>query len=167
MKNVILTHKELQLNLFHAVSFVLDIIIKKMSKSFILTYPHSDNGFVWEVYHTDTRNSHLIYSFKIDREEYQMNDLRLGVTIGYLREQAIIFLDKFSNSNLPKSNEGNEDLNQEDNDLYDFANRALQNASAIASNKAGETINFGVTMADVKKWRDEFRPHYAPEGKKQ
>ena len=104
MKNVILTHKELQLNLFIAYTFGLSK--KDVGDDLIITYEITDTDFIWKVVkRTDTiplvngqlqaAEGKVLFYHYINKGEYRMNDLRLGVTCAYLEEQAIEFLSDF------------------------------------------------------------------------
>lgn len=103
MKNVILTHKELQLNLFIAYTFGLSK--KDLGDDLIITYEITDTDFIWKVVKRTqdlqiTLDGKVIegkplFFHHINKEEYRMNDLRLGVICAYLEEHAIEFLSDF------------------------------------------------------------------------
>ena len=103
MKNVILTHKELQLNLFIAYTFGLSK--KDVGDDLIITYEITDTDFIWKIVkrsntvtislNGDVIEGKPLFYHYINKGEYRMNDLRLGVTCAYLEEQAIEFLSDF------------------------------------------------------------------------
>lgn len=98
MKNVILTHNELQLNLFYAVSYGL--MCQQPGKNLHIVPEILEREFQWRVVRHKTKESSAvagepIFYFHINKGDYQMNDLRLGVTTSYLREQAEKFLEEF------------------------------------------------------------------------
>lgn len=98
MKNVILTHNELQLNLFYAVSYGL--MCQSPGKNLHIIPEVLEREFQWKVVQHPTRESSgvvgkPIFYFQINKGEYQMNDIRLGVTVSYLKEQAEKFLEEF------------------------------------------------------------------------
>jgi hypothetical protein len=92
MKNVILTHKELQLNLFLAVTYGLQN--HDFGPNLHLVYEITERDFVWKVVEHATGKP-LFYCY-INKGDYQMNDLRLGVTVCYIRDQAETFLSDFN-----------------------------------------------------------------------
>lgn len=103
MKNVILTHKELQLNLFIAYTYGLSK--KELGDDLIITYEITDTDFIWKVVKRTqdlqiTLDGNVVegkplFFHHINKGEYRMNDVRLGVTVSYLEEQAIEFLSDF------------------------------------------------------------------------
>lgn len=96
MKNVILTHKELQLNLFLAFSYGL--MQQQPSQDLHIVADLKEEGhFEWGVYRHHqlmgcADDGELVFNKCINKGAYQMNDVRLGVTIDYLRDQANEFL---------------------------------------------------------------------------
>lgn len=95
MKNVILTHNELQLNLFYAVSYGLQC--QQPGKNLHIIPEVLERDFQWKVVRHKTREScavagENVFFYQINKGAYQMNDVRLGVTIQYLREEAEKFL---------------------------------------------------------------------------
>lgn len=95
MKNVILTHNELQLNLFYAVSYGL--MAQQPGKNLHIIPEVMEREFHWKVVRYKTKESsgvagEPVFYYQINKGAYQMNDVRLGVTVSYLREEAEKFL---------------------------------------------------------------------------
>lgn len=100
MKNVILTHNELQLNLFYAVSYGL--MCQQPGKNLHIIPDVLEREFQWRVVRHKTKESSAVsgetlFYYQINKGDYQMNDIRIGVTCSYLKEQAEKFLSEFQN----------------------------------------------------------------------
>lgn len=98
MKNVILTHKELQLNLFHA--FTYGLMQANVGENLHIVFDSNEREFIWKVVHYPTKESCAVagkplFFHQINKGEHEMNDVRLGVTTAYLRDQAEQFLADF------------------------------------------------------------------------
>lgn len=98
MKNVILTHNELQLNLFHA--FTYGLMQVNVGENLHIVYDSTERDFVWKVVHHPEKEGSAVsgkplFFHQINKGDYQMNDVRLGVTTAYLRNQAEQFLADF------------------------------------------------------------------------
>lgn len=98
MKNCILTHNELQLNLFHA--FTYGLMQANVGENLHIVFDSTEREYVWKVVHHPTKESSAVagkpvFYHYINKGDYQMNDVRLGVTTSYLREQAEQFLSDF------------------------------------------------------------------------
>lgn len=93
MKNVIITHKELQFNLFEAFTSGL-MSVNLGSKDLFLSVDINERDYIWQV--SKQGNPEPIYWCYINKGEVHMNDIRLGVTINYLREKADEFLTGFN-----------------------------------------------------------------------
>lgn len=103
MKNVILTHNELQVNLFLAVSYGLslrELPYGPKAKPRFIVWDTEAHGFLWRVVEHDKMegcavSGETLFRYFISKDVCQMNDVRLGVTIGYLKDQAEEFLKGF------------------------------------------------------------------------
>lgn len=98
MKNVILTHKELQANLFYSLTYGL--MQADIGENLHIVYDVTDTDFIWKIVVHPTKESSAvagrpIFFHHIHKGASMMNDVRLGVTVGYLREQAEKFLADF------------------------------------------------------------------------
>lgn len=99
MKNVILTHNELQLNLFWA--FTDGLKFKTLGLNLNLHGEVLERDYAWIVTeHPQIEGSAVqgkqIFQYRINKGDYQMNDIRIGVTVSYLRDQGEKFLSEFS-----------------------------------------------------------------------
>lgn len=88
MKNVILTHKELQLNLFYC-------FIEGLRSGFDIPGYHVSgqdrhDHFTFELWSSanGTTDGKEILRHIINKGDYQLNDIRLGVTSAHLREES-------------------------------------------------------------------------------
>lgn len=98
MKNVILTHNELQLNLFLAVTYGLQN--HDFGPNLFLVHDITEREYVWRIVkHTKKEGcavqGETIFFGYVNKGDYQMNDLRLGVTVGHIRDEAEKFLANF------------------------------------------------------------------------
>lgn len=97
MKSVILSHKELQLQMFFA--FATGFTTQKMPKGYFLTFSTdaSDGAeFSFEFWKSasapENGDGKLLFRTTINKGEHELNDVRLGVMTGYLRDRAYRFL---------------------------------------------------------------------------
>lgn len=98
MKSVILTHKELQLNLFLAVTYGLQN--HNFGEGKQLVWDITETDYVWKVVEHPTRESAAVagkpvFFGYINKGDYQMNDIRLGVTTSHIRDKAEKFLEDY------------------------------------------------------------------------
>jgi hypothetical protein len=112
MKNVIVSHNELQLNLFHAVTYGLQN--HDFGPGLFLVSDITEREYVWKVMkHTKREGAAVagqtVFYGYINKGDFQMNDMRLGVTVCYIRDEAEKFLKNFQeyqNANYaPKTQE--------------------------------------------------------------
>lgn len=88
MKNVILTHNELQMNLFAA--FAEGVCEGfQLPKGYFLKWIDDERFFNLQLCDS---NANKLFSYPIGKGEYQMNDVRLGVRVTYLKWQGQEFV---------------------------------------------------------------------------
>ena len=98
MKNVILTHNELQINMFGAFAGAMCKTFR-MPKGYFLSWSHTDQCFAFELWKSATAPEHgdgkrlLIYD-EINRGCSELNDIRLGVMTAYFEPHAEKFINQ-------------------------------------------------------------------------
>lgn len=97
MKNVIVSHNELQLNMFLAVTYGLQN--HDFGPNLFLVNDITEREYVWKVMKSEKREGSafgqpVFYGY-INKGDFQMNDLRMGVTVCYIRDEAEKFLNNF------------------------------------------------------------------------
>jgi hypothetical protein len=113
MKNMILTHKEIQINLFLAMAYGLEE--RDWGYNLHLIHEVTDDEFRLRIVEHPTKESSAIagkpvFYGNIPRWQSQMNDVRISVTVYHLREKFQQFIADFNNymaaqsPNLPKTN---------------------------------------------------------------
>lgn len=105
MKNVILTHNELQRSLFEA--FTLGLAAQQSIPNIHIFGDSAESQFSWRAmeHHTKGKadlDGKLIHQFYISKAVSQMNDVRPWETVAYLNDQAEVFL-KFLKEDYEKS----------------------------------------------------------------
>lgn len=94
MKNVILTHKELQANMFVAFADAM-CNTYRTPPGYFLTWSHSNTSFAFELWQSATEASDgkriLIYD-EMSKGDSEVNDVRLGVMAPYFRDHSSKFL---------------------------------------------------------------------------
>lgn len=101
MKNVILTHNELQINMFSAFAGAM-CKTYKVPEGYFLTWSHTDHSFVFELWKSasspESRDGKriLIYD-EMNRGCSELNDIRLGVMVNYWQPHAQKFLNQVEN----------------------------------------------------------------------
>jgi hypothetical protein len=95
MKNVILTHKELQTQIFIAVA---EGMIKSFNtpKGCFLTYSIGNENFAFELWRSATKpekgDGHALYRREINKGLPQVNDVRVNLCALYIAQEAEKFL---------------------------------------------------------------------------
>jgi hypothetical protein len=96
MRNVILTHNELQFNLFAAVVEGLRSA-ELTGRGLFITYGSTEDSFTIELWKSASKpeagDGVMLHQHKVSKGEYQMNDVRLGVTLKYIADQCTKFVD--------------------------------------------------------------------------
>lgn len=99
MRNVILTHKELQFNLFAAVVEGL-IAAELEGRGLFITYGSTEDSLNIELWKSATKpeagDGRMIHQLKISKGENEMNDMRLHVTIRYVKEKCMKFVEEIT-----------------------------------------------------------------------
>jgi hypothetical protein len=94
MKNLLITHKEVQLQLFLAISYG----IMKHFPGYIIVADNLERDFQWRLVDADVPSGAAfkdgLVFYQIDKGCSAMNDIRIGVTVDHLREHADTFIDK-------------------------------------------------------------------------
>jgi len=96
MKNIIITHNEIQLNLFLAVTYGMEAMF---DGKYAVIGESREREYEWRVVETHKIESSAyekaIFYYHINKGDYQMNDLRVGVTTAYIRDEAEKFITEF------------------------------------------------------------------------
>lgn len=97
MKSVIANHRELQVNLFYAITAGLEFY--PLPPNLHVVPEVTETSLLWKIMKYPTREScavdgEVVFEFTIYRGYSQVNDVRLGVIVSYLRSQAQEFLSQ-------------------------------------------------------------------------
>jgi hypothetical protein len=96
--NLTYSHKELQWLFFAAVVAGLNASLRK--RGYFITFRISDDSFYYECWKAasvaEKGDGEMIASHQVNKGEYQMNDIRLGVMIKYMEDEANKFMADIS-----------------------------------------------------------------------
>jgi hypothetical protein len=103
--NLTYSHKELQWLFFAAVVSGLNSALKM--KGYFITFNVTDDSFQFEFWKaasaSEKDDGGIISSHKVNKGEYQMNDIRLGVMTKYLEDEANKFMNAISSNQVEKA----------------------------------------------------------------
>lgn len=96
MKNLIITHNEIQSNLFFAVTGGMQAMF---DGKYAINGESKEREYEWKVTRSDKMESSALlpplYYYQINKGAYEMNDIRIGVTSAYIRDHAKQFMADF------------------------------------------------------------------------
>lgn len=95
MKNLIITHNEIQSNLFFAVTEGMQALY---DGKYSIVGESKEREYEWRVVEGEIQSSALrkaIFHYQINKGDYEMNDIRIGVTTSYIRDHAKKFITEF------------------------------------------------------------------------
>jgi hypothetical protein len=154
MKTISLTysHKELQFNILYAV--VEGLRSSDLTgRGFFVSCNTGGDCYNIELWKSATASENgdgkLLHRHEINKGDYQMNDIRLGVMVKYIADQVA----KFVNDITPILHSAGE---EHTDDLVSFGNYLLRKVGAqshdVDGSKSGPRE---VTHADLANWKEE------------
>lgn len=163
MKTVSLTYsqKELQYCIFAAVVEGL-CAADLTGRGYFITMGSDDSNYSIELWASATKSENgdgrKLHSVYVNKGDYQMNDVRLGVVLKYVAEHARQFVDQITGIiNEPRTS-GPITVSS-DSDLVSFGNYLLRKVNAKAHTTDGAPYGpREVTHADLANWRGQPYP---------
>lgn len=103
MTSLNISFKKLQFHFVHA--FVCGLMRQQPAKGYQIVFDETDREFILALVEHNQGGEYLLYH-RINKGEYQMNDVRPGVIVNYLCQQVDEFLVKVHEylSGLPSAN---------------------------------------------------------------
>src|SRR5688572_13762622 len=101
MKTTTLTysHKELQFMIFHAVVEGLRSA-ELTGRGLFISYQSQDSDFELQLWKAasaaELGNGKLLHSYKVNKGDYQMNDIRLGVMVKHIAQHCEKFVEEIT-----------------------------------------------------------------------